>query len=376
MEHFTGFISALILVLGITFSGCQDNKKLFVGKFTETGEKGFCIYEMNSNTATLSLVSEWDAGPNPAYFCISGKNGFIYTINEVSEFSGTPGGGLTTLKYSKKTGLIEKINTILVPDGGPCYISLSPENTYLFLANYEGGSVTVVKLDEKGIPETISDFISYNEKNAKVSHPHMISFDPSGKRVYVTDLGLDRVMIYNFDPFSGKLNPSESAYAKLPEGSGPRHFAFNNDGTFMYVINELNSTISVFEVVENGGLKSIQNISTLREGFIGKSYCADIHIGNTGRFLYGSNRGENSIVTFEIAGDGTLVLSGHVSCGGDWPRNFVIDPTGKFLLVGNQKSGNISVLKIDKKTGIPVSTGKEYSTEAPGCLKFENSTSF
>jgi 6-phosphogluconolactonase len=240
------------------------------------------------------------------------------------------------------------------------------------MANYSGGSIAVVKLDNKGIPERITDTILYAGEEGKVSHPHMISFDPAGKRVYVTDLGLDRIVIYYFDPSSGQLQQIQNGIVKLTKGAGPRHFVFSSDGTKMYVINELNSTISVFDVDPSGELKSIQTLTTLKEGFKGESFCADIHIGNNGKFLYGSNRGENSIATFRIGTDGTLTLAGHTSCGGDWPRNFVIDPSGKYILVGNERSGNISLFRIDEKTGILIEPGKDYKITSPVCLKFLN----
>jgi 6-phosphogluconolactonase len=198
----------------------------------------------------------------------------------------------------------------------------------------------------------------------------MISTDPAGKRIYLTDLGLDRIVIYTLDPASGQLHQINNGIAKLPAGSGPRHFVFSSDGTKMYVINELNSTLSFFSVDSEGGLKLIQTVSTLREGFNGKSFCADIHIGKNGKFLYGSNRGENTIVTFNIGSDGKLSLAGHTSCGGEWPRNFVIDPSGKYILVGNQNSGNIALFGIDEKTGLPVEPAKDYKIKAPVCLKF------
>jgi 6-phosphogluconolactonase len=240
----------------------------------------------------------------------------------------------------------------------------------LFLANYGSGSVAVVRLDNKGIPQSVCDTIKYTAEPPKVSHPHMIIQDPSGEHVYVTDLGLDRIMIYNFDSRSGKLNLSENGIVNVPEGSGPRHFVFNSDGSIMYVINELGSTIMVFYVDDSGGLKLVQTFHTVRSGFTGNNYCAEILIGKSGDFLYGSNRGENTIVIFRIAEDGTLSLAGHVTCGGDWPRSFVIDPSGKFLLVGNQKSNNISVFKINKKTGIPEGPVSNTEMKAPAYLEF------
>ena len=354
-------------------SSCNSQTiRLFTGKFTEAGEKGLYLFDLNREEGTLKLLSESDAGPNPSYFCISKKNGLIYAANEVMKFNGVQGGGVTTLRYDAKTGGIEKINELTVPDGSPCFISLSPNEDFLFMANYTGGSVAVVKLDDNGIPVSITDTILYEGEEGKVSHAHMISFDPAGKRVYVTDLGLDRIVIYNFDPVSGRLQHIPNGIVKLPKGAGPRHFVFSSDGTKMYVINELNSTISVFDVDANGELKSIQTLTTLSEEFKGESFCADIHIGKNGDFLYGSNRGENTIVTFMIGTDGLLSVAGHTSCGGDWPRNFVIDPSGNYLLVGNQKSGNISLFRIDEKTGIPIEPGKDYEITTPACLRFSD----
>ncbi len=344
--------------------------RLFTGSFTKPGEKGLNIFDLNREEGILDPVSESDAGPSPAYLCFSGKHGYIYAANEVMDFKGITGGGVTTLSYDPVKGVIKKINEIGVPDGSPCFISLSADEDYLFLANYTGGSVVVIKLDEKGIPLNVTDNIKFGEVEGQASHPHMISPGPSGKRVYLTDLGLDRIVIYNLDKVTGRLEQMPNGIVKLSEGSGPRHFVFSSDGAKMYVICELNSTISVFNVNPNGELSEIQTLSALDKDFRGKSACADIHIGKSGEYLYGSNRGENTIVIFRIVSDGTLVSAGRTTCGGDWPRNFVIDPAGKYLLVGNERSGNITLFRIDKNTGIPVEPGKNFDLPAPACLKF------
>jgi 6-phosphogluconolactonase len=316
------------------------------------------------------LLSEADAGPSPSYFCISKKRELIYAADEVMTFKGANGGAVTTMKYNTGKGTLEKVNELLVPAGGPCYISLSPAEDFLFLANYSSSSVAVVKLDANGIPKQVTDSVVFEVMDGKVSHPHMIAFDPAGKKLYLTDLGLDRIVIYDFDAKSGKLTQIDKGIVNLQKGSGPRHFVFNSVGTKMYVICELNSTVSVFDVDDRGGLKMIQTLTTLSADYKGENACADIHIGKGENYLYGSNRGENSIVTFRIGSDGKIVQAGRTKCGGDWPRNFVIDPTGKFMLVANQKSGNIVLFKIDTKTGLPVETSKEYKLDSAVCLKF------
>ncbi len=174
--------------------------------------------------------------------------------------------GVTTLKYNTGSGRFEKINEILVPYGGPCHISISPENDFLLVANYGSGSVAVVKLGKKGIPEQVTDTILYETTSPGVSHPHMISYDPAGKHVYHTDLGLDRIMVYDLDHKTGKLILLKNGVVDVPKGSGPRHFTFNTDGSKMYLINELGSTLMVFDVNNDGSLKLVQTHYNLKAG--------------------------------------------------------------------------------------------------------------
>jgi 6-phosphogluconolactonase len=366
------FISLYAIFLIMTISGsCYSQPiRLFAGTYTEKGEKGLYLFDLNREQGTFKLLSEADAGPNPSYFCISKKTNLIYAANEVMDFKGSKGGGVTAVRYSPATGGLEKVKDLLVPHGGPCYISLSPGEDYLLMASYSSSSIAVVKLDSKGIPLLVSDTILFNVIDVKISHPHMISFGPGGKKVYLTDLGLDRIVVYDFDASSGHLKQIEHGIVNFPRGTGPRHFVFNEAGTKMYVICELNSTISVLDVAADGTLKAIQSLTTLAPDFKGESACADIHLGKNGHYLYGSNRGENTIVVFKVATDGKLVLAGRTGCGGDWPRNFVIDPSGKYMIVANQQSGDISLFNINEKTGLPTATSTKYKLNAPVCLKF------
>jgi 6-phosphogluconolactonase len=372
MKRFFIFIFSIVLVLELVSSACKRDLKLIAGSFTEGNEIGLSLFDFNVRKGSLKLVSKTDAGPNPSFFCFSERHNLIYAINEVMEFRGRPGGGITTLKYDCETGLIEKHNEILVPFGGPCYISLSADSSFLFVANYTSGSIAVVKLDKNGIPEYVSDSIKYETEKNVYSRAHMIKQDPSGKHVYVTDLGLDRIIIYDLDKNTGKLSLISNGIISLQKESGPRHFVFSTDGSRMYVINELGSTIMVFKVDNDGRLEPFQTVPATKKGFNGSNSCAEILTGKKGRFLYGSNRGENSMVVFKIARDGSLGLAGRISCGGDWPRNFVIDPTGKFVLVGNQKSGDISVFKINHKTGITEGYVSKTKIKAPAFLEFVN----
>ena len=370
MKRYLNFIFTILTILVLSLQSCRESSRLFVGGFTKPGQKGLSVFEFDKKTGNLELIAEIDAGPDPAYFCYSARSRLLYVLNEVMEFKGLFGGGLTTLKYDPENVSFEKKNEILIPYAGPCYISMSPDSGYLFVANYPNGSIAAVRLDNEGIPEMISDTILYLKEEPDRSHAHMILADPKGKNVYVTDLGLDRILTYHFNITTGKFKLTDKGTTILPKGSGPRHFAFNAEGSRLYVINEQGSTMMVFSVNGKNGLQLLQTLPTVKEGFNGNNYCADIHLGRDGKFLYGSNRGENTIVTYSIDNEGLLSLAGHTSCGGDWPRNFVIDPSGRYLLVGNQKSNEISVFKIEKKTGLPSEPAKQFKVAAPACLKF------
>jgi 6-phosphogluconolactonase len=373
MNKLTKTVVPLIILTGIALISCNKEEKLFVGGFTtKDGEKGLYVFNFNSRNGELEYLSQNDVGPNPSYFCFSQKNNLFYILNEVMQFNGQFGGGLTTMKYDNKENSFEKLNEMLIPYAGPCYISMSADSGYLFIANYPNGSIAVVRLDSKGIPEVITDTILYVKEEPDRSHAHMILNDPAGKLVYVTDLGLDRIVAYGFDVTTGKLNQAINGITTLPQKSGPRHFAFNLRGTKLYVINELGSFISVFDVNDKNGLILSQELSTIAEDYELDNYCADIHLGNNGKYIYGSNRGENTIVTFKNEENGQLTFAGRTSCGGNWPRNFVIDPSGKFLIVGNQKSNYISVFRIDKKTGLPSIALDSVRVKMPACLKFFN----
>jgi 6-phosphogluconolactonase len=372
MRKFSISVFSVLFTVLILCSCSSRSGRLLVSGYNKPGEKGIYVFDFNRENGNLKLISQSDGGPSPSFFCYSEDKGILYSLNEVKEFNGSSGGGLTTLKYNSESGIFDKKNEMVIPYGGPCYISMSPDKDFLFIANYPGGSVAVVRLDAAGIPETITDTILYVKESPDDSKAHMILSDPAGKHIYVSDLGLDRIMIYDFDRNKGKLNLLPNGTILLPRGSGPRHFAFNSAGTRMYVINELSSEMMVFNTDEKEGLILVQTLSTLRKGFTGKSYCAEIQISKDGKFLYGSNRGENTIVTFRIGTDGLLTQAGHTSCGGDWPRYFMIDPSGKFMLIGNQKSDKVSVFKIDGSTGLPIEPAKQFDAIAPACMKFIN----
>lgn len=224
MKKLTFFINVLIIIMILPSSCNSQPQRLFAGKYAKEGEKGLDLYDLNSKEGTFELLTEADAGPNPSYFCISKKLGMIYAINEISVVDGLRAGSVTALSYDSKSGAIEKVASMAVPNGGPCYVSLSNSEAYLFIANYGGGSVAVIKLDEKGLPSAITDTIFFKGDEGKRSRAHMIAPDPLGKKVYLTDLGLNRIVIYDFDEATGRLHQIPNGIINFPEGAWTASF--------------------------------------------------------------------------------------------------------------------------------------------------------
>ena len=371
-------LNLLIAALIPVFSYSNEQTvRMYVGTYTGRGvDNGFYVIDVDLANGIFTPVAEADAGPSPSYFCISQKRSIVYAINEVNTFDGISSlASVTALSLDVKSGATEKVKELAVPNGGPCYISIMPEEDFLLVANYGGGSIAVVRLDGNGLPSEVTDTVVFREEGIRSARGHMTATSPDGKKVYLSCLSLDKVMIFDLDKTTGKL--TQTGYGSVPEGAGPRHFTFSKDGSKMFVINELGSTMTVFDIASDGGLREIQTISTLPEDWTERNSCADVHLSKDGNYLYGSNRGHNSIVTYKVAADGRLSLVGFTSSSINWPRNFTLDPSGKYLLVGNERTGEIALFTIDGKTGLPIEPSINYalpvSGEAvirPACLKF------
>jgi 6-phosphogluconolactonase len=254
-------------------------------------------------------------------------------------------------------------------------VSIHPSGKFVLVANYGGGNVVIYPVHADGSLDAASDVAQHTGKGGdprrqSEPHAHCVMPDQSGRYALAPDLGIDKVMIYRVDAKNGKFIPN--GFATMKAGAGPRHFDFHPSGKFAYVINELDSTMTAFAYDKvKGALRELQTVSTLPSAFSGTNYCADVHVHPSGRFVYGSNRGHDSMVAFAIdQNTGKLNLIGHESTGGKWPRNFGVDPTGAFLLVANQNSDNVVTFRIDQQSGKLVATGQTTEIPTPVCLKF------
>ena len=351
----------LMVILPVIMISCSMGDNTFIASgYSGNGAADVLLCRLNGN-GSIGKISGITVGNNPSFFTF-GKEGLIYLVNEVDTFDMKAGGGITTLRYNKKSNSLEIVGSMNQGGGGPCHIEVSVDGKYLITANYGSGSVSVVRLDSEGIPEKVTDVIFYGER----SHPHMTIHNPRLHTYYVSDLGLDRVHQLKLDTTLGLLMNADIAYFSSEPGSGPRHMAIDKSSANLFVINELNSTMSVYNILSDT-VTVKQTVSTLPQGYAEKSYCADIHLSRNGKKIYGSNRGHNSIVTFRVGVDGNLSEPVHRGCGGNWPRNFAVSPSGKLFLVANQRSNDVTVVSEGGKSDEAVS---KMSLNAPSCVRF------
>lgn len=350
------------------FSSCKMKNTsktfpLFVGTYTASGSEGIYTYNFNTETGELSKMTLAAATGNPSYIRISPDKKYMYAVNETDTVDGNSG-AVTAFKMDGPQ--LTPLNTVSSFGAHPCHIGISDDGTMVAVSNYTGGTISIFKTDVNGSLETAEVIDHTLLDSTKIAHAHSALF--SKGTLFVADLGLDEVNAYPL--LDGGIDAAQNVTIKLPEKAGPRHFVFSNDATFLYVINELNSTITVYQNRGDGGYGLVETKATVAEDFIGESYCADIRLSPDGKFLYGSNRGENTIVVFSVdKATGTLSLVGREDVRGDWPRNFNLDPNGNFLLVANQRSNNIVVFKRDTENGT-LSFVQEQALASPVCLEF------
>lgn len=355
-----------------------DAKKhiLYVGTYTKGMTNGIFVYSFNDQNGKLKDLKKPAISSNPSFLAIAPNKKFIYAVGEVDNLDQNQSGGISAFRIESDYSLT-RINHVLSHGSNPCHVSLSPDGKRLVASNYSAGNLSFFNVQPDG---SLTEMIQRIQHEGSAPfpdrqtspHAHSARFDATGKLVYAADLGIDELKIYDVTSGEQVYVPHAQPFVKMAPGSGPRHFDFSADGRYIYVINELSSTITVL-MRYGAEWKQIQNISTLPKDYKEESWCADIHISPDGRFVYGSNRGHNSIAVFKRdVTSGKLELIETVPVEGNWPRNFTIDPSGKFLLVANQKSNDITVFKIDKPSGKLVFTGIKVPNESPVCLQFLN----
>jgi len=349
---------------------------VYVGTYTRGESKGIYIYRLDPSSGALESAGVVPAGDNPAFLALHPERRFLYAVNEVREFSGKPSGAVSAFAIDRGTGNLTFLNQQASVGSGPCHLTVDRTGRFLFVANYGSGSVCVLPIDAQGRLGEATDFIqhqgsSVNPRRQAGPHAHSITLDPANRYAFAADLGLDKVLIYRLDLERGKLIPNDQPWVQVKAGAGPRHFAFHPTGRYAYLITELANTVIVFAYDSaRGSLREIQTVPTLPEGFQGTSYAADLHLSPSGRFLFGSNRGHDSIAVFSIDEDTELLAPVcHEPTRGKTPRGFALDRTGRFLLAANQDSNTVVTFRVDPQTGRLAPTGHVAEVPAPVCVK-------
>jgi 6-phosphogluconolactonase len=345
---------------------------VYVGTYTTKGSEGIYIYQMDPSSGALKPIGKATGIDNPSFLTVHTNQRYLYAINEVHQ----PEGAVSAFARDAKTGALTLLNTQPSHGTSPCHVCVDQTGHVAIVANYSSGSVAAYPIQEDGTLGEASDVIqhhgsSIHPQRQSGPHAHSTTIDPGNRYAFVADLGLDKIMIYQLDVDAGKLKPNpKMPWTKVKAGAGPRHFAFHPQGPFAYVIDELDSTITAFEYQAAWGTLEIQQIvSTLPVDFQGQNTCADVHITPDGKFLYGSNRGHDSIVIYKINENGTLTHVGHEPTQGRNPRNFALDPSGTYLFAANQDTDTIVTFRIDQQTGKLAPTGHVTEVPTPVCVK-------
>lgn len=344
---------------------------VYVGTYTGPQSKGIYVFRLDTEKASLEPLGIAAETRNPSFLAIHPNGKYLYAAGEVS------GGVVTAFALDPKTGRLREINSASSRGSGPAYVTVDRKGRCALVANYGSGSFAALPIADGGAVREATGFVqdkgsSVNPQRQREPHAHSINVSPENRFAVGADLGTDQLLVFRFDASKCTLEPNQPPFTSLEPGSGPRHFAFHPNGKFAYAINELKSTVTAFSWDGQAGvLQTLQTVSALPEGFQGNSTTAEVQVHPNGKFLYGSNRGHDSIAVFAIdGGKGTLTPVQHVSTQGRTPRNFGIDPTGSVLIAANQNSDTLAVFRIDGKTGKLVSAGAPVSVPRPVCVKF------
>jgi 6-phosphogluconolactonase len=376
--------SLSLLVLGASLAPALAAPRVsrkfivYVGTYAGAKSKGIYAFRFDAATGRLTPLGLAAETQDPSFLAIHPNNKFLYAVNEVDAFGGKKNnGGVSAFVIDAQTGKLRLLNQQGTGGGSPCHLTVDARGRSLLVANYVGGSVAVLPIQLDGSLGEAAAFIqhtgaSVNKERQQGPHAHGIYLDSANRFAAVADLGLDKVLVYRFDPATGSLVANDPPFQSVKPGAGPRHFAFHPNGRFAYANDEMASTVTAFAWDgRNGTLSELQALPTLPEGFAGDNSTAELEVHPTGQFLYVSNRGDNSIAVFAVdQRDGRLRVVEHQSTQGKTPRSFGIDPSGRFLLAANQGTDTIVVFRIDQKTGRLKPTGFSVEVGKPVCIKF------
>ena len=350
----------------------------YIGTYTGPESQGIYVYKFSAATGELTSLGLAAQSTSPGFLAIHPNHRYLYAVNEIDNFEGQKSGGVSAFAIDRQSGKLTLLNAVASGDPGPCHLVVDHTGKYVLVANYGVGSVAAFPILDDGRLGKATAFLphsghSANPKRQEAPHAHSIYVSPDNRFVVSADLGTDLVYVYRFDATRGTLTPNQPPSAAVPPGTGPRHFAFHPSGRFAYVIEEMGSSLTAFSYdAARGVLTPLETLSTVPKDYKGYNDCAELFVHPSGKFLYGSNRGHDSITVFAIDPvKGTPTPVQYVPTEGKTPRSFGIDPTGSYLIAANQNSNTLVVFRIDAKTGHLTPTGQKAEVHTPICVVFE-----
>lgn len=365
--------AALFSLAFLAAAARAEERLVFITAFAGGDKAGIQAYHLNLETGALKPAHRTTDVQNPFYLALSTDQKFLYSIH-TKNFGGKEHDQIAAYAVVGKAGELKLLNRQSAMGSAACYLDVDGTGKEVLVANYTSGSVASLPVKADGSLGESASFFQHpspdpaNKK--KGPHAHCIVVSPNNRFAYVADLGLDQVLCYRLDPPNGKMTANDPPFAKTPPGSGPRHLTFHPNGKRIYVINEIGNTVTVFDYnADSGALTEKQTISTLPKDFTGKSYTADVKITPDGQFLYGTNRGHDSLAAYRIGEDGLLTLIGITPSLGKGPQNLAISPDGKWLVCANMPGNNVAVFRIDAKAGTLTSAGTPVEATMPSCVR-------
>jgi len=350
--------------------------------------RGIHLFQVDRVTGAMTACGVYESGTSPSCLVVNIAGTRLYSSNETDRVGESKEGTVSAFAVNRADGQLSLLNTVPSGGAGPTYVSIHPSGRFLFVANYFGGSVAVLPILPDGRLGTATDVKqdagtigprkaanappgSFAFSGHDRTHAHMIQADPSGRFVLHVDLGLDRIFVWRFDAQTGLLTPNDPPAVSLPPGDGPRHFCFHPNGRWCYSIQEEGSNIVLFDYdAATGRLRARQTISSLPHGFAGSNFCSEILVSNDGRFVYAGNRLHDSIAVFSVGSNGELAFVAEEWTRGDYPRSFGFDPTGRYLYSCNQRADNVTVFRVNRKTGQLHFTGHYAPVGNPSVIVF------
>lgn len=362
----------------IVYVGTYTEPILFgTGQVLEGQGKGIHAFRLDPEAGTLTPHILTENVRNPSYLCLNRERTYLYCVNEYKEYEGKPSGGVSAFRIDQNDGSLTFLNSRPSRGTDPCHLIIDPTGRYVLIANFASGSTCVLPILPDGSLGEESDFVQHEGSSVHPvrqtgPHAHAVEFSSDGRFAYVPDLGMDEVIVYAFDAAAGTLSVADVPKVKVAPGAGPRQLVMHPKGGFAYLINELDSTMTAYaHDAASGALTALQTLPTLPEDFSGHSSCAEVQITPDGRFLYGSNRGHNSLAIYAIdSATGLMTPVGWEPSGGEIPRNFEVDPSGRTICIANQDTSNLVLFRIDQETGKLRRYGTEAEAGTPICVRF------